>query len=132
MNSYKKKMHLIDMSSLSFFNLNLKYHNYTEVHTTPVLHDSICSKMLVIYFVLGVCFCLLLFEFFLWKVFLIIHHYHLTQYIPLIEKLWTGYREGRTATTHTYKGERDQRSPPTRESFSNWLRKINKVISLVH
>ena len=43
------------------------------------------------------------------------HHHHPTQCIPLIEKLWTGSEEGRTAATHTHKGVRDQRSPPARE-----------------
>ena len=43
------------------------------------------------------------------------HHRHPTQCIPLIERLWTGSGEGRTAATHTHKGERGQRSPPTRE-----------------
>ena len=43
------------------------------------------------------------------------HHHHPTQCIPLIEKLWTGSREGRTEASHTHKGERIQRSPSARE-----------------
>ena len=43
------------------------------------------------------------------------HHHHFIQCIPLIEKLWIGFREGRTATTYTHKGECSQRSPTARE-----------------
>ena len=32
-----------------------------------------------------------------------------------LEKLWTESEEGRAEATHTHKGERGQRSPPTRE-----------------
>ena len=42
-----------------------------------------------------------------------LHHYHHPiQCIPLKEKLRTRSREGKTAATHTHKGERGQRSPP--------------------
>ena len=34
---------------------------------------------------------------------------------PTYRKLRSGFEEGKTATTHTHKGERGQRSPPTRE-----------------
>ena len=35
------------------------------------------------------------------------------------KKLWTGSGEGKTAATHTHKGERGQRSPPARERNEN-------------
>ena len=38
------------------------------------------------------------------------HHHHPTRCIPLIKKLWTRSGEGRTTTTHTHKGERDQKN----------------------
>ena len=46
------------------------------------------------------------------------HHqyHHPTQCIPLIKKLWTGFGEGKTAVTHTHKGDRGQGSPPAREN----------------
>ena len=47
------------------------------------------------------------------------HHHHPTQCIPLIEKLWTGSGEERTAATHIHNGERDQRSSPAQERYIN-------------
>ena len=35
------------------------------------------------------------------------------------KKLWTGFGEGRTATTHTHKGERGQMSPPARARYGD-------------
>ena len=48
------------------------------------------------------------------------HHHHPTHHIPLIEELWTGSGEERTAATHTHKGERGQKESPG-------LRKIGKI-----
>ena len=52
------------------------------------------------------------------------YYHHPTKYIPLIEKLWTGPRKGRTAATHTYKGEHD--SPRSRKiRRRGYMEKIN-------
>ena len=59
----------------------------------------------------------------------IIHHHHPTQYIPFIEKLWTGSEEERTAATHTHKGERSQRSSPARET--NYKKKNTKKLKVI-
>ena len=48
------------------------------------------------------------------------HHHHSTQCIPLIEELWTGSGERKTAATHTHKGECGQK-----ESLDS--RKIQKI-----